>query len=303
MDAFLHMLDLQAVLLIYLAGGFLCHALGIVTEDNQRKFTDFVLTILMPCMVFQSFKSVTPELLGSAAQALGVSLVICLVSWALGNALWRRMEPDRRDVARYATLIDNAGFAGLPLASQAFGEAGLLYASAYLIPIRVFMWSAGVTMLSGEHASPAEIARKLATNPNIVAIVLGLVRGLAGVPLPDFLDRALDEVGACVSPCSMIVIGAIAAQVDPRTLLEHDVVAYLPVRLLLIPLVAFVIVHAAGMPYELAGTCMLEAGMPAASTTALLASTYGRDAAYGSKLICASTVCSLVTVPLLMLLV
>lgn len=302
MDSFLSMVSLQTTLLVFLACGVICSRLHIITEKNQQQFTGFVLNILMPCMVFQSFRSVTPQMLGSALVALLVSFATCAISWVAGRILFARMDSARRDITRYATLINNAGFAGLPLAQQAFGDAGLLYASIYLIPIRVFMWSAGITMLSGSHTSTGKIARKLATNPNIIAVALGLVRGLAGIPLPTPLDTALSELSACVSPCSMIVVGAIIARVDPRTVIERDVLAYSVLRLVAIPLASLVLTHALGLPRDLAGTCMILAAMPAATSTALLASSYWQDAAYASKLICVSTVLSLVTAPALMLL-
>lgn len=302
MDSFLNMANLQMTLLVFLSCGVICSRLHIITEKNQQQFTGFVLNILMPCMVFQSFRSVTPQMLGTALVALLVSLVTCVLSWVVGSILFARMDPARRDITRYATLINNAGFAGLPLAQQAFGDAGLLYASVYLIPIRIFMWSAGITMLSGSHASPAEIVRKLATNPNIIAVALGLARGLAGISLPTPFDTALSELSACVSPCSMIVVGAIVARVDAHTVIERDVLAYSALRLVAVPLASLALTHALGLPRDLAGTCMILAAMPAATSTALLASSYGQDAAYASKLICVSTVLSLLTAPTLMLL-
>ena len=47
------------------------------------------------------------------------------------------------------------------------------------------------------------------------------------------------------------------------------------------------------------GVCVVLAGMPAGSTTAILAEKYGGDAEYASACVLVSTLLSLLTIPLL----
>ena len=199
MEGFVQMLELQAALLVYLLVGIICNKIGIITRANQQNFIDLVIYIFMPCMIFNSFKSITVEVLVSAFDVFLISMLICLLSWAAGKVLYRWLPELQQRVARYGTLISNAGFAGLPLAQQTFGDLGLIYGSVYLIPIRFFMWSAGVTMLSSERHSPAAVTKKLATNPCVIAIFLGLARGFAGVEFPAPVETAISSLSACVS--------------------------------------------------------------------------------------------------------
>lgn len=303
MASFLNMLNIQMVLIVYVACGVLCRKLGIITEGNQQKFVSLVLNILMPCMVFNSFKSITADMLVSSLVVLAVSFAVCGVSSLLGKVLYRRFPVERRQVLRYGTLINNAGFAGLPLAQQAFGDLGLAYASVFLIPIRIFMWSSGITLLSGEKVSPRELAKKLATNPNIIAVVLGMARGLLQVSFPPFAETALSSLSACVSPLSMIIIGAIIADVDPRTILERGIPLYTFVRLVGLPLLVLAACKLIGFDATVTGTCVTLTAMPAATTTALLAARYGSDVSFASKMVFVTTVLSLVTAPALMLLI
>ena len=271
---FIQMVNTQAALLLYLLCGVLCRRLRIITPDNQQNFIDLLLTILMPCMVFNSFRSITLEMLRNTLSVLAVSLSVCLLSWLLGKVLYRRAAAERRDVLRYATLINNAGFAGLPLAQEMFGEEGLIYASVFLIPIRIFMWSAGITMLSQQRSDWKSVGIKLLKNPCILAVLAGLARGLLQVSFPPFVETALSRLGDCVSPLSMVLIGSIIAGVEPRGLLDK---------------------------WAVTGTAVTLTAMPAATTTALLAARYGADAAFASRLVLVSTVLSLVTAPFLLL--
>ena len=302
MDGFLQMLELQAVLLVYLVVGVLCNKLGIITRANQQNFIDLVIYIFMPCMIFNSFKSITVEVLVSAFDVFLISMLVCLLSWAAGKVLYRRLPELQRRVAQYGTLISNAGFAGLPLAQQTFGDIGLIYGSVYLIPIRFFMWSAGVTMLSSERCSPATVAKKLATNPCVIAIFLGLARGFVGVEFPTPVETAISSLSACVSPLSMIVVGAIIGNVDPRTIFSGSVFYFCGIRLVALPLMAYGLCLVIGADATVAGVCLLLSSMPAAASTTLLSAQYGADVEFASKIVCMSTVLSLVTAPVLMLL-
>lgn len=236
MNAFLQMLNLQMVLLVYMFCGFMCRKFKIISIKNQQQFIDLVLIVLMPCMVFNSFKSITTKLLSDSMIVLAVSLAVCLFSSLLGKILYRNYPSRKASVFRYAMLINNAGFAGLPLAKETFGNEGVTYASVFLIPIRIFMWSSGTTLLSNEKISKKELAVKLLKNPCIIAVFLGITRGLLQITFPAFIETSLSRLSDCVSPISMIIIGAIIADVDIRTIFEKGVVVYTSFRLIIIPI-------------------------------------------------------------------
>ena len=302
MAAFFQMLNTQAVLLAYLLCGVLCRRLHIITPHSQQNFTDLVLSVLMPCMVFNSFQSVTWDMLRNSLSVLGLSLGISLAAMAAGRLIFRRAGAGRAGVLRYAVLVNNAGFAGLPLARETFGAEGALYASVFLIPARIFMWSAGVTMISGQRPSAKKLWSQLAKNPNIVAVFLGLARGLSGLTFPPFIESALSHLDACVSPLSMVIIGAIVAGVPWKGLFEKDVWLYAAVRLLAMPLAALAAGRLLGFAPVALGSVVILTAMPAGTTVPLLAARYGKDAVFASKLLLVSTVLSLLTVPALMVL-
>ena len=115
-------------------------------------------------------------------------------------------------VLRYATICSNAGFMGNPVVVGIYGSQGLLYASVYLIPLRIFMWSAGLSCFTV--ASPKDIVKKLVHHPCIIAVVIGM----ALMPFPDvvpsFLLQTMQSCSKCVLPVSMIVIGSIFVRAE-----------------------------------------------------------------------------------------
>ncbi len=296
---FYQMVNIQAVLLCYILCGVFCRKKKIITVENQQAFVDLLLGILMPCMVFDSFKSVTVQMLKNSFTMLLVSFAICFLSSVIGKVIYCRFPEERRNILRYATLINNAGFAGLPLTKEIFGAEGALYASVFLIPIRIFMWSAGVTMLSKQKANAKDITIRLLKNPCIIAVFLGLFRGIMQITLPSFVDHTITALSACVSPFSMMIIGAIIADVGIKGLLDKGVCLYTGMRLIILPLITLAICRLVGLNDIISGTAMILTSMPAATTTALLASKYNADVTFASKLVFTTTVLSLVTAPVL----
>lgn len=302
MNNFLKMIDIQSVLLIYILMGVYARKRQFITKDNQQKFIDFVLNVLMPCMVFNSFKDITLENLKGALVALIVSFIICFIAIFLGKIVYRDFPEDKQAVMRYATLVNNAGFAGLPLANDTFGAQGLMYASVFIVPNRIFMWSAGISMLSHMEADRKTIIRNVLKNPNIIAVELGILRGLLQIHFPVFIETTLSRVGACVAPLSMMVVGAIIADVSLKTVMEKGILRVALVRMIILPIITLMIFKALGMNEAVSGSSMILSAMPAGATTGLLAAKYGANVEYASKLILVTTILSLVTAPLLMLL-
>ena len=299
---FYQMVNIQTVLLCYILCGFLCKKKKIITSENQQAFVNLLLGILMPCMVFDSFKNITVSMLKNSVTMLMVSLGICLLAFVIGKVLYQRFPEEQRNILRYATLINNAGFAGLSLTQEVFGSEGVLYASVFLIPIRIFMWSAGITMLSKQKANVKDTIIRLLKNPCIIAVFLGMLRGMMKISLPIFLENTIAALSACVSPFSMMIIGAIIANVKLRGIFDKGVLLYTAMRLFILPVIALCLCRGVGLNEVVAGTAMILTSMPAATTTALLAAKYNADVEFASKLVFVTTVLSLFTAPFLTML-
>lgn len=117
--------------------------------------------------------------------------------------------------------------------------------------------------------------------------------------VPSFLLQTMQSCSKCVLPVSMIVIGSILSEADIRKMLKGSTLFYCVVRLLGIPAVTMVVCRLLGMGALVTGVCTVLAGMPAGSTTAILAEKYDGDAKYASECVFLSTVLSLFTMPLL----
>lgn len=149
MDKFIAMAEIQASLFVYMFVGYMISRLKIILPGVRKGLTDLLLFVLMPCMIFDSFnQDLTAQQLFSASLILIVSASICLFSYIIGKMLYIKYPAAKKKILQYGTLIPNSVFAGMPIIESMYGKLGYFYASIFIIPNRIFMWSAGVSMFT-----------------------------------------------------------------------------------------------------------------------------------------------------------
>ena len=300
MDSFFKMVDVQTVLFIYMAVGFGCRKAGIFNDVARDKLTDFVVFVTLPCMIFESFNmAFSLESLKQGALALLIAVGMSCVALLLGKVLYNRFPYEEKSILQYGTLVSNSGFAGLPVVSGAYGDEGLFLGSLFIIPTRILMWSAGISLFTRADAKQA--VKKVLLNPGIIAVEVGLVRMLFQIPLPHFVDTAVDNLGGCTSPMGMALVGAILVDVPLKTVFDLKSFYLVAVRQFLLPGICLAALRLLHVDPLTIGVSVVITGMPIGSTTAILAQKYVADAKFASKCVFISTLTSLVTVPILTL--
>lgn len=305
MDNFIKMANIQSVLFLYMLVGIYVRRKGILTDHARGKITDLLVDVLLPCMIFESFNmEFSLDALYQSGTAIVAAAFMAAAALLLGKVLYNRCEPRKRSILRYGTLVTNSGFAGLPVLSSMYGAQGLLIGSMFIIPTRILMWSAGISMFTQEGGNTWQAIKKVARYPSLIAVYLGLFRMVTQLPLPQFVDKAVTGMGNCTSPLSMILVGAILADVNVKDGLKENlfyIVYMVFVRQIALPLVCLAVLRTLQVDALTIGVSVILSGMPIGSTTAILAQKYGADAEFGSKCVLLSTLSSLLTVPLLTL--
>ena len=291
---------MQTVLFIYMAVGFGCRKAGFFNDVARDKLTDFVVFVTLPCMIFESFNmAFSLESLKQGALALLIAVGMSCVALLLGKVLYNRFPYEEKSILQYGTLVSNSGFAGLPVVSGAYGDEGLFLGSLFIIPTRILMWSAGISLFTRADAKQA--VKKVLLNPGIIAVEVGLVRMLFQIPLPHFVDTAVDNLGGCTSPMAMALVGAILVDVPLKTVFDLKSFYLVAVRQFLLPGICLAALRLLHVDPLTIGVSVVITGMPIGSTTAILAQKYVADAKFASKCVFISTLTSLVTVPILTL--
>ena len=294
------MAQIQAVLFIYLLVGVVCRKTELVKGSSRQSFTNFLLYVSLPCMIFQSFDiAFTWETMRQGGLSLLIAMVISLAALVFGKLAYRAFAPSERCIMEYGTLVNNSGFVGLPVVESAYGAQGLFLGSLFIIPTRIMMWSAGISLFTD--APLKERVKSVMLNPGIIAVELGLLRMVFHPALPEPVTKTLSTFGSMASPLGMVIIGMILAEIDPRGMIEPKAFILVAVRQILFPLAVLFVLQGIGIDPLTVRVAVVITGMPIGSTTAILADKYDANAAFASKCVFISTVTSLVTIPILTL--
>lgn len=288
---------LQITMLLLIIVGAVVKKLGIVGAAGQKNINDLVIYLVLPCNIVKSFLiACDSDTFRQFALVLAISVAVQIVSVILGKVLYGRKELGHRMSLQYGVICSNAGFLGNPVAEGVFGAVGLAMASIYLIPMRVMMWSSGIAIYTQSTDWKATL-KKVVTHPCIIACVLGLILMVSQWQLPEVVLRPLTTIGSCNTALSMMVIGMILADADVRSLFDREVFAYSLLRLILMPTALYLVCLGLKLPALVTGVSVILTAMPAGATTSILASKYNADELFATKLVVASTVLSMVTIP------
>ena len=283
---------LEFNIFIMMAVGFLIRKTKVLGKEAERVITDLVLYVVLPCSIFNSFLGKESGMAASDYLAvLLISVGIQLLSLVYGKFAFPKESADHRCNLSYAMICSNAGFLGNAVTEGVFGAAGLMLTSIYLIPQRIMMWSEGLAIYSGVSDKRATL-KKVATHPCVVACLLGLLVMALNIPIPALLQTPIQSIGRCNTPLTMMMIGMILSEIDPKHLADRTILRFTLHRLVLMPLVVYLACLALPVSKTVTGVSVLLAAMPAGATTTMLSAKYGRDPEFATKLVVFTTLCS-----------
>lgn len=216
-----------------------------------------------------------------------------------------------------------------------------LYATIYNITFNLFLWSLGAWICTNGrdentngvddfHDKKKVSILTALTHPTTIASVIGLAFLLLQNPipqlkimipevladqeltvanaLPKILVEALTMLKGLVAPLSMAVIGLRLADMSFNGMLRDvEMYIFIVLRHIALPLISVGIVKLVGLVVPLNPAVemvtVILAAAPAASSATMFAEKFDCDAVYVSRLVTVSTVISIVTIPLILLLV
>lgn len=287
----------QGMLFLLLLIGYIFGKKGLADGTGKNLLTDLVIYVTLPGSIIKSFQIEFNHQILIACMTIAIAgIVIQTGSSVLGMFLYNHYGDSKKKVLQYATICSNAGILGNPIAEGIFGQMGMMYASIYVIPQRIFMWSVGLTYFT-EAPDKKTLMKKVATHPCIVAVVLGFLLMIFQIPLPGFVNLTIKQVAGANTFLAMMLVGTILAEVPLSSLADGATLYYSFVRLVLVPFLVFCGCRIWGIDGLVTGVAVVLSGMPAASVTAVMASKYHKDEVFAVRCVVLSTLLSMLTVP------
>lgn len=302
MALFTRMINLQLMLFMLIMTGLILKKGRIITQEGQKCLSDITVNLILPCNIISSFMgeiNASEEFIKNCSGAFLISLGIQMFSIIFGKYFFFRFPEEERRIFTYGTIVSNSSFIGIPIIHSLYGAVGVLYTSFFQIPVRITMWSSGLALFTDVDRKSAY--KKLVKHPCIIAVFIGIILMAFRISFPPFLEDTIEGISKCMVPVSMLAIGAMLAESDVKKMFGWPVIYYCLIRLIVYPLMILGVLKLFSVDSVLRSTMVLLSAMPMASTTAILADKYDCNPEIASQAIFVSTLMSIVTLPVMMI--
>ena len=249
---------------------FLSIGIGYWYGKKDAKFdTNFITTfsgnIGLPCIIFYSltFSDIDFDIFLKFSVLtfvyVGIFSIIGIIVLKLLN----------RDIVRLLPplILPNTGNMGMPLCLFAFGIEGLAIATAITSTILVLHFSLGILLAS----------RKFSIQPLIkcvpvYAIIFSLFFVYYKIPAPKFLENATFLIGYSAIFLVLVSLGVALSKLKVFSFKETLIYSF--IRVLVGPIIGFTFVKYLNLTGVEAGVMFIQASMPSAILTYLVAEMY-----------------------------
>ena len=287
------------ILFLVVLVGALCRRLRYFTDETIHGVTQLVVNITLPVLtVYNMQRPFDPHVLVNFLLTLFIALIT--ISAALFGALFlfRNRPHDKRAVLANMEGFSNCGFMGYPII-LAINPDWMIYAVAYNVAYVIVSWTIGVSLFQDK---PSIDVKRVLLNPNIVSAFIGFAVFCLNITLPDILSQSMSLVGGLTTPLSMLLIGTRVSSIRLGDLRDKDYHIAAVLRLVVLPLIVYAALRPLHLDREVFSTIYLLTAMPAGTLFAMQAELYGGDTRFAARAIAYSTLLSLVTVPVMSLL-
>lgn len=294
------LLKQMLILFFFMLIGYYMGRKKIVDEKVSKSLSWMIVNVTNPALILSGGISAVmdrTELLSTFVLAVGLFAVLILFA-ELVIPLFR-LEKRDAGVYKALTVFSNMGFMGFPIISAVYGQEALIYASVFLLPFNVLIYTYGVFRISGRRMRVGEAAGKF-FNIGTCAGILALVIAVSQIRLPDIANRTIEMLSDLTAPLCMMVIGASFLNIRFQDVFcNRKLMIFSVLRLLLIPLAGMALIRMATADPVLQGICFIILASPAGSMVAMLAQQNDGNDLIASEGAAVTTLFSVVTMPLL----
>jgi predicted permease len=269
------------------------------TGADVRSLSRVTFYALAPCLVFTLLATSSLGGLDFGRMAL-FSILVTAAAGVMARLAGAALRLDRPTLIAFLLVVmfSNGGNYGLPVALFAFGREGLTHASVYFVTGAVLTYTAGIVLAaSGRHTVMQALAGVGRVPAIYGALAAGAVAGM-GVQIPEAVMRPVTILSDASLPLMILVLGM---QLERATLPERPavVLAAVALSLLVTPTLAFGIAKLVGLSGPAFQAGVLQAAMPTAVVTTILALEFEVAPSFVTSVVFVSTLVSPLTLTVL----
>lgn len=286
------------ILFVFALAGYILSKRKLLNNSHTPLLSVLLVNIFLPCNVFKTFAAnFNRGYLASHYDIIIASAIILLLLMVIMHGAAKLFDKRKyeRNIYEYSLTVPNYGYMGYALAEGVLGEAGLLNAMMFAIPLSLYIYTVSFCKMTKR---PLSLKKLL--SPVMLAMIFGIPLGLSGIKMPEIAMTVLGKSSACMAPVSMLLTGMVISEFNFGSVLKQKklyIVTFLRnffipiiVGLCLIPFFSPTVVQIAVLMYA----------MPCGLNTIVFPRLVGEDCSIGAGLAVISNILACISIPLVL---
>ncbi len=308
-------------LFLFMLPGFIVKKTGIANSEFPKSLSVLTLYIAQIALIFHSFIiEFKIEIIENLCQVFVCAFLIHLILYILAKQFFKKAPDKKRRVLQFGLIFSNAGYMGIPVITDVCGPEYAIYATIYVVWFNVFCYSLGRLIYTNDKKYIS--FKKAIFNPAVMPIIMAMILFVTGAGTwivnvkddPTFVGNffkviynVLETLKNMVAPVSMLVIGARLADINFKGIFrDKHMYPFILLRLLILPAIIWAFLRLISLTGLLSTDSLtvlvILASTPAAAVTTMFAELYDGDSPYAGKLVALTTILSVITMPIVALL-
>ncbi len=286
-----------------IAVGFFSRKKKIIGDQATVDFSRFVIRILFPIYLFQAASTyMTREYVLTAPIYFFLNVIVLICLFFISKLISKlvHVSPERESAFRICSMMGNTGFLGLTFAATFFGPEGVIAGTIYDFggSIPFFMIIIPALFQKEQKSSIFTVFKE----PNIIAVLIGMICGLLGLKIPGFLIPSFDMVSRITLPLALIMVGSQLAGIQTFSGHKYSQVFFvIMIKMIISPAILLGLIWFIPLSPPMKQFLVLEAAMPTAISMVNFSKMYNQDSDFASIGIFGTTLFSMIWLPLLMI--
>lgn len=301
---FLLTLTSVGILLLYAVPGFILSKTKAVTTDALPAFAKVLMYVCQPCLTLYTFNDseFSGKLFGQMLLFLLVITLVQILTMGCFYLIFRKKQENvKYRIYTVASTFVNCSFFGVPVLQALLpGTNAVVFSNMYFVSMSLLGWTLACAIITRDRKYIS--VKNILLNPAILIMAVALPLFIFGVKLPSKLYDAVSIVGKMTTPLCMLIMGVRLGSMSFKKIFANKTAyAIVLVNQIVYPLIA--LGAASLIPWEpyIRQAAYIMACCPVASVILNFAELVGEGQEDAANMLLLGTILSVVTMPVMLL--
>ncbi len=296
------------IMFLYALPGFIVVKTKLVKPSGIVGLNVILLFVLQPCLSYYALTKVPFEtrILLNMLYTFLISLIIMLIVIGIFYIFSRKKQKESvaLRISNVAVAFGNCTFIGIPLLEALLPQypEAVVYSVVFFISMSIIGWTVACFLITRDkkHIS----VKKILLNPAIIGLIVSLPFFITNWTFPEPFHNSITLVGKMSTPICMLILGMRLATLPWKTIFTDKLKYFtITIRQLIVPLIYIAICTLLPIEANLKVTLSVCGATPVAAVVLNYSELIGQGQDYAAGIIILSNIFSILTMPVLMLLI